>query len=162
VKKLVVRLGDRPETKIVKAKLLGSSGDVARDLYEQAGKVLDAGAPPRRRAQAVLGRALVVYYGDKQEDLMAIDRFELAVTLDPTLFEAYLYLADVQGKRDRKKQLERAQKAVQYNPDSVDGWTFVATAAHALRNRKVFAQAVARIGVLAPDSEQLKELQKLR
>ncbi len=162
VKKLVARLGNGPETMIVKAKLLGSSGDVARDLYEKANEALEAGAPARRRAQAVLGRALVVYYMNRKDDPTAIDRFELAVTLDPSLFEAYLYLADLQGKKDRKKQLALAQKAVRFNPDSVDGWAFVATAAHALRNRKLFTEALSRVGALAPDSEQLKELQKLR
>jgi len=154
------RLKNTPESKIVQGKLLLSKGEDASKLYDAAKNALEKKASPRRRAQAVLGLAIVAY--NNRDDPTAIDRFDLAVTLDPSLYEAYVYLADIQKDKDPKKALERARQALRYNPDNADAWMYLGIAAHKVGNRKVLKEAVTALGALAPSGEQLKALQQLR
>jgi tetratricopeptide (TPR) repeat protein len=169
IKKLAAeRLKDRPERKIVDAKLLGSKGDEASKLYEAANVEIGKEMAPRRRSQVMLGRGIVAY--NKDDDPGALAALDLAFTLDPTLDEAYLYYADIQRNKDSGKEreanlklaLDRAQKAVEFNPDNVDAYVMVGAVAQKLGNRKLVTEMITKVGALAPNSEQLKALQQLR
>ncbi len=153
------RLKDLPEAKIVKAKLLGSSGDEAAKLFDAAKLALDKAAP-RRKAQAHLGLGIVAY--NLQDDPRALDSFEFATTLDPSLYEAYIYMADILKDKDAKKALAKAQAAIAANPDNADGYVRLGFAAHKLGDRKMLAEAITKVNALAPQSQQLKDLQALR
>ena len=158
---LPARLKDRPEAQIVTGKLLLSKGDDAFKSYEAARLKLEAEkATPRRIAQAYLGRAIVAY--NKQDDQAALDALDFALEADPSLYEAFLYYADIAKERDPKKALAKAQSAVLSNPDLVDGYVMVGTIAHKLRNRKLLEEATTKVNDLAPNSEAFKQLQGLR
>jgi tetratricopeptide (TPR) repeat protein len=149
-----------PEAKILTGKLL-VKGEEAGKAYKAASDALgDKTAPPRRRAQAALGLAIVAYHN--QDDPVALDAFELATSLDPTLYEAYIYVVDIQlGRKDAAKALVKAQLAVQYNPDNVDAYVMLGRVAAAQRNRKLLGEMLTKVGAIAPNSEQLKLLQSL-
>ncbi|MEO8701536.1 MAG: tetratricopeptide repeat protein [Kofleriaceae bacterium] len=156
------RLKARPaEIQIITGKLLLGKGEEASRAYESAKDLLDKEkAVPRRLAQAHLGRAIVAY--NRQDDPAALDALDLALELDPSLYEAYLYYADIAKDKDPKKALEKAKLAVQYNPDMVDAHQMVGVVAHKLGNRKLLADSITRLTELAPNSVELKTLQALR
>ena len=162
------RFKDKPEAKLIEAKLLSSRDDVAGKLYDEAKAAIGDAASPRRRSVAVLGRGIVAY--NKDDDPVALNALDLAFTLDPTLYEAYLYWADIQRQKDTganrdanlKGALEKAQKAIEFNPDYLDGYVMAGQIAHKLGNRKLVAEMVTKVNALAPQSEQLKTLQALR
>jgi tetratricopeptide (TPR) repeat protein len=154
------RIKDGPEAKILTGKLL-FKGEDARKAYAQANEALGQTTTPRRRAQIQLGLAIVAYLGNSVPE--ALDLFELATVLDPTLYEAYIYLVDIHLERNEAaKAAERAKLAVQYNPDSVDAYMMMGRAAHAQRNKKLLAEMLTKVGAMAPNSDQLKLLQGLR
>jgi tetratricopeptide (TPR) repeat protein len=162
------RLKDRPERKIVEAKLLGSKGDEANKLYSDAKAMIGEAASPRRRSQAALGLGIVAY--NKDDDPTALITLDLAFDLDPTIYEAYLYYADIKKNKDAgkdrdaelKSALAKAQKAIELNPDFVDGYVMVGQVAYKLGNRKLLAEMLTKVNALAPNSDQLKALQALR
>ncbi len=157
----VKQLKARPEAQIVAGKLLLSKGDEALKAFEAARVALEAEkASPRRLAQAQLGRAIVAY--NRQDDIMALDALESAIAFDPSLYAAYLYLADITKDKDPKKALAFAEKSVQYNPDLVEGHVMVGTLAAKLKNKKLLAESITKVGDLAPNSEYLRQLQSLR
>jgi hypothetical protein len=52
---------------------------------------------------------------------------------------------------------------VSYNPDSVDGWKMLGTIAAQLpRQRKLLDEAITRVNDLAPGSDALHQLQRLK
>ncbi|MBA3502119.1 MAG: hypothetical protein H0T65_17275, partial [Deltaproteobacteria bacterium] len=85
--------------------------------------------------------------------------FEYVIAQDPAIFPAYLYLGDMVKERDPKRALELARKAVQYNPDLVEGWVMLGTVASRLKDKKLRAEAITKVGELAPNSEALRTLQ---
>ena len=154
------QLKSRPEAQIVAGKLLLSNGDEALKAYETARIALEVEkASPRRLAQAHLGRAIAAY--NKQDDPAANDALDAALASDPSLYAAYLYAADIAKEKDPKQALGLAQKAVQYNPDLVDGHLMVGTLAARLGNRKLLAETITRVGDLAPNSDALRQLRGL-
>ncbi len=154
------RLKDGPGAKILTGKLL-VKGDEAQKAYRSASDTMSKAAPPRLRAQAALGLAIVAY--NIQDDPVALDALALAIRLDPTLYEAYIYVADILiGKNELPKALEKAQAAAKYNPDNVDAYVMIGRVAHAQRNRKLLAEMLTKVGAMAPNSDQLKTLQDLR
>ncbi|HEU0032247.1 MAG TPA: tetratricopeptide repeat protein [Kofleriaceae bacterium] len=155
------QLKGKPEAKIVTGKLLLSRGEDAAKAYEEARLALkDQKASPRRMAQAHLGSAIVAY--NKQDDPVAIDALSLAIDLDPSLYAAYLYYADIVKTQDPKKALEQAQKAVVYNPELLDAYGMVGALAAKLGNRKLLDEQIAKVKQIAPGSEVLRQLQSLR
>jgi hypothetical protein len=156
------RLRDRPEASIVAGKLAlaEEKNEVAEVAYEKARAAL-ANATARRQAQAEFGRA-VVAYNKKQDDMNAQNALKLAIALDPTLYNAYAFYADLVRDQAPEEALDYAKKAVTYNPDFVDGWVMYGTIAHRLRKRQELATAITRVGNLAPGSEAQRQLQGLR
>ena len=94
---------------------------------------------------------------------LAASRLKLVLFEDPSIDAAYLFAADLDRARDPEKALDTARQAVAYNPDSVEGWKMVGTIAAQLpRQRKLLDEAIGRVNDLAPGSEQLHQLQRLK
>jgi tetratricopeptide (TPR) repeat protein len=149
------RLRDRPELAIVTGKLaLFTKPDDAQKAYDSAIRALEK-ALPRRRAQAQLGLAILAYF---RNEAMADKAFDLAIDLDPTLYAAYQYRADLNLTTDPKAALKYSHDAVLKNPDLVDTWVQVGTLARRQGDRKLYNEAVTRVTALAPDSPALKQL----
>jgi predicted Zn-dependent protease len=158
-----VRLKGKPEVKIVEGKLLIAAGKLADAAvaYSAAKDALKAEhASPRRLAQADYGLAFLASADKRIGD--AITGFELVTSEDPSIADAYLFAADLAKTKDKKKAFELAQNAVKYNPDSVNGWLEVGQLASQLRDRQHLADAISRLQTIAPNGDELKELEKLR
>jgi tetratricopeptide (TPR) repeat protein len=154
-----VKLKNLPELYVIKGKLLLGKGDEAAKAYETAIKLLET-ASPRRQAQGILGRATVAY--NREDDPQALNSFDVAIELDPSLYEAYLYYADIAKERDPKQALAKAKLAIQYNPDSVQGYAMVGAIAHKLKDKKLLDEMIRKVGAMAPNSEELQLLRNLR
>jgi len=156
------KLKGRPEATIVEGKIALVEGDyeAAAKAYEAAGRAFDTDkATPRRVAQATFGRAVAAYY--QKNDPVARNAFEYVIEQDPAIFAAYLYLGDMVKEKDPKRALELAKKAVQYNPDLLEGWVMLGTVASRLKEKQLRQQAITKVGELAPNSEALRTLQNL-
>jgi tetratricopeptide (TPR) repeat protein len=161
VKSLVAtRLKDLPEALIVKGKLALAAEDIAaaETAYAAAGKALEK-ATSRRLAQAYFGLGVIAY--NKGDDPVAKGQLELVIQFDPSIYAAYLYAAEI-AKGKPTEALALAQKSVRYNPDFVLGWFTVGSLAARLRKTKDLTEAIARVAALAPNGEELKQLQALR
>ncbi len=161
VKSLVnVRIKDLPEALIVKGKLALAAEDVASaaEAYATAGKALEK-ASPRRLAQAYFGLGVIAY--NNGDDPTAKGQLELVTQADPSIYDAYLYAADV-ARGKPTEALSLALKSVRFNPEFVQGWYTVGSLAAKLGKTKDLEEAIKRVAALAPTSEQLKELQALR
>ncbi len=161
VKSLVAtRIKDLPEALIVKGKLALAAEDVATaaDAYTAAGKALEK-ASPRRLAQAYFGLGVIAY--NKGDDPTAKGQLELVTQADPSIYDAYLYAADV-ARGKPTEALSIALKSVRFNPEFVQGWFTVGTLAAKLGKTKELEEAIKRVAALAPTSDQLEELQSLR
>ncbi|MGN6108679.1 MAG: tetratricopeptide repeat protein, partial [Kofleriaceae bacterium] len=157
------RLKGRSEASIVVAKLALAEGnnDDADKAYATAKTAQEKEhATPRRQAQVNFGRA-VIWYNTK-EDKRALSDLDLAISQDPSIYDAYLFKAELLREKDPKRAFELAGTAVAYNPDYLAGWEMFGTLAHGLKKRSELATAVARVGELAPNSEALRQLQSLR
>lgn len=154
------RIKDLPEALIVKGKLALAAEDVAgaADAYAAAGKALEK-ATPRRLAQAYFGLGVIAY--NKGDDPTAKGQLELVIQADPAIYDAYLYAADL-ARAKPTESLALALKSVRFNPDFVSGWFTVGSLAAKLGKTKDLTEAIARVAALAPNSDQLKELQALR
>lgn len=158
------RLRGKPEIEIIHGKL-----EIAADRFDEAEKRYTAAhdalvrdkASPRRLAQCDFGLGATAYF--KHEDALAASRLKLVLFEDPSIDAAYLFAADLDRARDPEKALDTARQAVAYNPDSVEGWKMVGTIAAQLpRHKKLLDEAIARVNDLAPGSEQLHQLQRLK
>jgi tetratricopeptide (TPR) repeat protein len=158
------RLAGRPEAEIIAGKL-----DLARGRYEDAEKRYNAArdalgkdnASPRRRAQADYGLAAVAY--NKGDDPKAVSWLDLVINFeDPSIYAAYLFAAEIAKPKNPRKALEQSQQAAQLNPDSLDAWKQVGMLAAQLGNKRLLNEAINRVGELAPGSDTLHQLQKLR
>jgi tetratricopeptide (TPR) repeat protein len=156
------RLKDRPEASIITGKLAlaDEKYQAAEAAYEKARTQL-ATASARRQAQAEFGRA-VVAYNKRQDDMNAQNALKLAIALDPTLYNAYLFYADLVRDSAPEEAFDYVKKAVTYNPDFVDGWAMYGAIAHRLRKPQEVTAAIRRVNSLAPGSETLRQLQGLR
>jgi tetratricopeptide (TPR) repeat protein len=161
-----VRLRGKPELEIIAGKLdLAATPrprlDDAERHYNTARNALRRElATPRRRAQADYGIAAVAYA--KSDDPTAGVMLELVHGEDPSIDPAYLFSAELIRLKDPRKALGFAQQAATYNPESLDAWKLIGTLAAQLGDRKLLTEAITRAGDLAPGSETLHELQKLR
>ena len=158
VKGLVAtRLKESPEAMIVKGKLALAAEDfaAAETAYATALKALEK-ASSRRQAQAYFGLGVIAY--NKGDDPVAKGQLELVMQTDPSIYAAYLYAAEV-AKGKPAEALALAQKAVRYNPDFVLGWFTVGSLAARLGKSKELTEAIARVAALAPNGDELKQLQ---
>jgi tetratricopeptide (TPR) repeat protein len=143
------RLKGQPEASIMAGKLAIAAGkyDVAIAAFTSARDALVAAkASVRRQAQAHFGLAVARYYNS--EDAAADNELALVLEQDPSLYAAYLFQATLMQDKHRKPAFELARKAVELDPDSLDGWTLVGTLATKLGDKKVAAQAQARLEAL--------------
>jgi tetratricopeptide (TPR) repeat protein len=161
---LATRLKGKPEIDIIHGKLeiAANRFDEAEQHYAAAHDALGRDkASPRRLAQCDFGLGVAAYF--KYEDASATSRLKLVLAEDPSIDAAYLFAADLERGRDPDKALDLARQAVAYNPDSVEAWKMVGTIAARLpRQKKLLDEAISRVNDLAPGSEQLRQLQKLK
>jgi tetratricopeptide (TPR) repeat protein len=167
LRKSLKNLKNRPEVDVVNAKLALAAGklDEAEKLYRAAKEALKQDhASPRRMAQADFGFAVIAAINRERhpDDMEQRRLLGLAINEDPSLYDAYLYYADLLKTRDKKKALEQARLAVKYNPDYAIGWLIVGQRAVDVGDRATLAEAANRLAKIAPGSEELKQIQQLR
>ena len=156
------RLKSVPEASIVDGKLALAARDLkaAEAAYTKALTELEAvKASPRRRAQANFGLA-AVYYAS-QDDPNARDKLDLVILLDPSIYAAYAFYADILKDKDPKKALDKARKATDLDPDFVEGWGELGELAAKVGDKRLLGEVVGKLNEIAPDSEALKELAPL-
>ncbi|MGE3546567.1 MAG: tetratricopeptide repeat protein, partial [Kofleriaceae bacterium] len=164
-----------PEAQIVAGKLLladasiaepGSAEatkalDEARLAYETARALLDTNkASPRRMAQAEYGLAVIAY--QSSDDKAAATLLASVTKKDPTLYDAYLFAAEIARTRRPGSALTLAQAAVKFNPDMLAGWVMVGRLAAATRKISVLDEVIAKVAAQWPSAPELGELQTLR
>ncbi|HEX7837449.1 MAG TPA: hypothetical protein VF469_08300, partial [Kofleriaceae bacterium] len=158
-----VRLKGSPELDIIAGKLhlAAKQYDEAEKVYIAARDALDKDkASPRRHAQAYFGLAATAYY--RLDDATAMSNLKTVFYKDPSIDAAYLFAADIERPREPGNALKNAQLAVEFNPDSLEGWRMVGTIAAQLANLKLLDEAITRVGDLAPGGEALHQLQRLK
>ncbi|MGN6110946.1 MAG: hypothetical protein ACTHU0_37945, partial [Kofleriaceae bacterium] len=158
------QLGDGPEQEIVDGKLLIATEDYkdADGLFERAKDALTKRkAPNRLIAQARFGSAVAKY--EQGADADARNELQAVHDDDPSLYAADLFMADLLATRgDKKQALATAQHAVSFDPDLALGWGIVGEDAAALGDKKTLADAIGKLGELAPNGPELKKLEALR
>jgi tetratricopeptide (TPR) repeat protein len=158
------RLKGQPELHIINGKYLlaAEKTDEAEVEFKQAaGDLRKAKASNRRNAAADFGIALAAYI--EGNSVVAEQGFKQVLDEDPTNVDALMAAADIaKGNKNKKKAYELARRAVQYNPDYAYAWQEVGQLAHELKDKKVLADAIARLTVIAPTGDELKALQALR
>ena len=162
VKKLAPeRLKGRPEAQIVAGKLLIASEKTAdaEAAFKAAKVALRAEkASNRRLAQADLGLAMIEYYRPNLAGAQSM--LDLVMQEDPTIVDAYIFASEI--TKEKKKAYEYAQTAARYNPDYAYAWMVVGKLAAELKDKQTLSDAIARLSIIAPTGDELKELQKLR
>jgi len=155
------RLKGTPEASIVNGKLLLAAGKnaEAEAAYTSArDRLKNEKAAARRIAQANYGLAVVAY--NKANDPDALAKLNLVINDDPSIYDAYLFKADI--IHDKKQALEQAQSAVKYNPDYPRAWSVLGKAAAKLNDKAILMDAITKLTAIAPNSDELKELNALR
>jgi predicted Zn-dependent protease len=155
------KLPDRPEALLVTGKLAFAAGKEAdaQAAFAKALARLEAQhGSARRLAQATFGLAVVAY--NQKADADAHRQFELVTHQDPSIYAAYLYMADLEAAKQPKHALELLQTAVTFAPESPSAWGFLGRQAQALNNQKVLADAIAKLTALDPNNRDLKDLVK--
>ncbi len=133
----------------------------AANAYQGARRALtEANATPRRFAQVELGLAVIAYH--RRDDATARRQLGTVIQKDPSLYDAYLFLAELAGPKNTNRALQLAQQATTYNPDLVAGWVMVGNLAAKSKNQKLLQEAIARLSQLAPEIPELAALKKLR
>ncbi|NVB81290.1 MAG: tetratricopeptide repeat protein, partial [Kofleriaceae bacterium] len=166
VKKLAPeRLKGRPELAIVNGKLLLAQEKDAEAYasFRSAKEALKAEkASLRRIAQADFGLALIAANRNNAAEARVL--LELVMQEDPSIVDTYIFAADLlQGQpREVKKAFEYAQKATALNPDYAYAWLVVGKLANKLGDKRTLTDAIGRLQTIAPQGDELKELQALR
>jgi tetratricopeptide (TPR) repeat protein len=146
-----------PEEKIVAGKLALGAEDykTALEAYTAANQMLGEKASARRLAQAHFGLAVTAFNMDNQTEMQR--QLDVAIPEDPTLYVAYLY-ASLAADKNAKNAILFAEKAVQYNPDYIEGWGMYGTLALRLNRKADVQRAIARLTQIAPTSDALARL----
>lgn len=154
------RLKGQPEALIVTGKLLlGGNPNDAEVPYRSAREQLRTmKAAPRRIAQANYGLAVVAY--NKSHDPEAMDDLNMVLSDDPSIYDAYLFLSDV--NKNKVAAFEAAKTAVKFNPDYPRAWNVLGKLAAKNNDQATLAQAIEKLDVLAPGTEDLAALKKLK
>ncbi len=158
---LPARLKGQAESLIVSGKLLLATGMLpeAEAAYKSARDQLgNEKASPRRLAQANYGLAVVAY--GKQKDTEALQFLALVIAQDPSIYDAYLFDADLD--KDKVRAFEMAKQAVMFNTDYPRAWYVLGKLAARNNDRATLATAIGKLQKLAPGSEELAELQKTK
>ncbi|MEO8842541.1 MAG: tetratricopeptide repeat protein [Kofleriaceae bacterium] len=158
---LPVRLKGVAEAQIVNGKLLLASGKIpeAEAAYKAARDQLKSEkAAPRRIAQTNYGLGVIAY--QKEKDAEALEDFGLVLTDDPSIYDGYLFKADI--VKDKTQAFEAAKTAVKYNADYPRAWHVLGKAAAKNNDKATLATAIEKLEVLAPGSPELKELEALK
>ncbi|MGE0551432.1 MAG: tetratricopeptide repeat protein [Kofleriaceae bacterium] len=135
--------------------------DEARLEYETARALLESTkASKRRMAQAEYGLAVIAY--QSSDDATAAKLLDGVTTKDPTLYNAYLFAAEITRGKRPQKALPLAQAAVKFNPDILAGWVMVGRLAAATRKIALLDEVIAKIAAQWPTAPELGELQTLR
>jgi tetratricopeptide (TPR) repeat protein len=162
VKKLVPeRLKGRPEEQVILGKQLLSAGKDAdaEAVYKRAQEALrNEKASRRRQAQADFGLAVIAV--NRGNPVEALNKLEVVIAEDPTLVDAYVFAASI--GTNKRKALESAQKAAEYNPDYPYAWQLAGELAAKLNDKKAFNEALSRLKALAPDGPEYQAVAKLR
>jgi tetratricopeptide (TPR) repeat protein len=128
-------------------------------VYKTAKQALRAEkASNRRLAQADFGLAVIEYYRPNLAGAQSM--LELVMQEDPTIVDAYIFAAEI--SKEKKKAYDYAQTAARFNPDYAYAWLVVGKLAFELKDKRTLADAIARLSIIAPTGDELKELQKLR
>lgn len=155
------RMNGTAEASLVSGKLLLAAGSIAKaeKAYIDARDALKSNrGSPRLVAQANFGLAVIAY--TKRNDPDALAKLNLVINDDPSVYDAYLFKADI--IRDKNQALEQARAAIQYNPDYPRAWLVLGKAAASLGDRMTLADAVAKLKVIAPGSQELAQLASLQ
>ncbi|HEX4455778.1 MAG TPA: tetratricopeptide repeat protein [Kofleriaceae bacterium] len=161
-KVLAERVKNSPVAQIATGKLLlqaGGKDNEADAAYRGARDTLRAQhAAARLIAQADYGLAVVAY--NKSADQIALDELDSVLNGDPSLYDAYLFKADL--VKDKKAAYALAQTAVKYNPDYPRAWSVLGRLAAKNNDKAALANAIVMLEKLAPTSADLNDLKKLR
>jgi Tfp pilus assembly protein PilF len=161
-KVLAERVKNTPVAQIALGKLLlqaGGKDNEADTAYRTARDTLRAQhAAARLIAQADYGLAVVAY--NKSADQIALDELDSVLNGDPSLYDAYLFKADL--VKDKKIAYALAQTAVKYNPDYPRAWSVLGKLAAKNGDKAALANAIENLQKLAPTSADLNDLKKLR
>lgn len=146
-----------PEAKIVAGKIaIGAENyKEALEAYTAANQMLGEKASARRLAQAHFGLAVTAYYMDNQTEMQR--QLDVAIPEDPTLYVAYLF-ASLAADKNAKNAILFAEKAVQYNPDYIEGWGVYGSLSQRLNRKADVQKAIARLTQIAPTSDALARL----
>jgi tetratricopeptide (TPR) repeat protein len=162
IKKLAPeRLKGLPEAQIIAGKLLLATANPndAETPYRSAREQLRTQkAAPRRIAQANYGLAVVAY--NKSHDPEAMDDLNMVLSDDPSIYDAYLFLSDV--NKNKVASFEAAKTAVKFNPDYPRAWNVLGKLAAKNNDQATLAQAIEKLEALAPGTEDLAALKKLK
>jgi predicted Zn-dependent protease len=155
------RFKESAEEKIVigKLALADEKAKDALDAYSTAATMLGTKASSARLAQAHFGLAVAAYFLSNESEMSK--QIDATLKEDPTLYVAYLFAAQLSDKQP-KEAIKFAAKAVQYNPEYVDGWVSFGQLAQRLKRKDDVKTAVAKLTVLAPDRDELKALKAAR
>ncbi len=161
-KALAERVKNSPVAQIATGKLLlqaGGKDNEADAAYRGARDTLRSEhAAARLIAQADYGLAVVAY--NKSADQIALDELDSVLNGDPSLYDAYLFKADL--VKDKKAAYVLAQTAVKYNPDYPRAWSVLGRLAAKNNDKAALANAIEMLQKLAPTSADLNDLKKLR
>ena len=152
------RLKGKPEADIVAGKLAlaADQNDEAEGHYLAADKAYGDKAVGRRRAQAKFGLGVIAF--NRNDVVHARDLLKLTISLDPTLYDAYLFDAELAKAKKPREALAQAQAAVKLNPELLEGWVMVGQ----LGDQKLLVDALTTVNNLAPNSPQYQTLEALR
>jgi tetratricopeptide (TPR) repeat protein len=157
------RIKTLPEASVIDGKLALAAKDLkgAEAAYTKAlSDMENLKVSARRRAQPNFGLAALYYLN--QDDPNAHDKLDLVILLDPSIYAAYAFYADILRDKNPKGAIEKARKAVDLDPDFVDGWEELGELAAKAGDKKLLGVAIGKLNEIAPDSEQLKELLPLK
>ncbi len=158
---LPARLKGQAESLIVSGKLYLATGTLpeAEAAYKSArDQLTNEKASPRRLAQANYGLAVVAY--GKQKDAEALSFLAVVIAQDPSIYDAYLFAADLD--KDKIRAFAMAKEAVKFNADYPRAWHVLGKLAAKNNDKATLATAIEKLQTLAPGSEELAELVKLK
>ncbi|HRC58304.1 MAG TPA: tetratricopeptide repeat protein, partial [Kofleriaceae bacterium] len=144
------RLADQPDLLVAQGKLALSRGDVAKasELFDKAAqRFKERPVSARRLAQVSFGAGALAV--GRKEWVMARRKLEAAIEFDPSLLDAYTYLAVALARGgDLPRAVGLLKTAAELAPESVLVWQTLADYATNARDGKTAAEASKRAATL--------------
>lgn len=144
------RLVGTPELLVGQGKLALARGDVAKatELFDKAAqRFKERPASPRRLAQVSFGAGALAV--GRAEWVMARRKLEAAIELDPSLIDAYTYLAVALARvNEVPRAVALLRTATELAPESALVWDTLADYATAARDAKTAAEAKRRAAAI--------------